>query len=219
MTDSLNSMAPLDLPPEPDPLDDPLLAALESSIVNPPSLAEPLFPLQEIQDTELIDEGAARLGQLETQIEANSTRRPLPDILPSQQDPAGLVDGLLDSQAAFLPDLSVGPQAITDGNGVPPGPPLLTPYDRPRGGSRRRGRPPARRSGVGRSGRTLRRTDTERRYCGDRRDVVPLEICEACDKYRHWPEGTNNEPRDCWHDWQQRRSPEEELDEGADEEY
>jgi hypothetical protein len=43
---------------------------------------------------------------------------------------------------------------------------------------------------------------------------VDLEQCESCEKYRHWPEGTDEEPRECWYDWQDSQAfTEDERDE------
>jgi hypothetical protein len=45
-------------------------------------------------------------------------------------------------------------------------------------------------------------TNRQQRYCQESHDAVSQQQCEDCDKYRHWPEGTNEGPRECWHDWQ-----------------
>jgi len=42
------------------------------------------------------------------------------------------------------------------------------------------------------------------RYCPEEHDLVDLGECTSCPKYRHWPEGTSEEPRECWHDWEVR---------------
>jgi len=39
------------------------------------------------------------------------------------------------------------------------------------------------------------------RYCPEIFEIVSEQDCQACEKYRHWPEGTDDEPRECWYDW------------------
>ncbi len=37
---------------------------------------------------------------------------------------------------------------------------------------------------------------------------------QDCDKYRYWPKGTDEEPKECWHEWQERQpsgDPEREV--------
>lgn len=49
------------------------------------------------------------------------------------------------------------------------------------------------------------RTNTNLRFCFEDLDIIDRKTCQSCDEYRHWPEGTHDEPRECWHDWRLRQ--------------
>ncbi|MGD0784362.1 MAG: hypothetical protein ABR969_00910 [Sedimentisphaerales bacterium] len=51
-------------------------------------------------------------------------------------------------------------------------------------------------------GRTNAQSSIGLRHCSENNELIDREICESCKKYRHWPDGTDEEPRECWHDWQ-----------------
>ena len=55
------------------------------------------------------------------------------------------------------------------------------------------------------------------RFCPENHERINAGQCENCEKYRHWPEGTEEEPRECWYDCQPgylaNNSGEEEKDE------
>ncbi|MBN2137562.1 MAG: hypothetical protein JW720_07140 [Sedimentisphaerales bacterium] len=55
------------------------------------------------------------------------------------------------------------------------------------------------------------------RFCPDISELVAKENCEYCDKYRHWPEGTDDEPKECWYDWEAAPKPDKHGDEEDDE--
>lgn len=40
------------------------------------------------------------------------------------------------------------------------------------------------------------------RVCPESHQPADEQKCESCEKYHHWPEGTDEEPRECWYDWQ-----------------
>ncbi len=69
---------------------------------------------------------------------------------------------------------------------------------------RRRGSDTLRRRVVRRQG--------NRRFCPESHEVINVRECESCEKYRHWPQGTDEEPRECWYDWQG-KPPSNETDE------
>jgi len=58
-------------------------------------------------------------------------------------------------------------------------------------------RPITRRTGGLISGKNSRP-----RFCPESRKLIDEQKCRSCEKYRHWPEGTDEEPRQCWYDWQ-----------------
>lgn len=56
------------------------------------------------------------------------------------------------------------------------------------------------------------------RFCPETRKLIDEQKnCQYCEKYRHWPEGTNQEPRKCWYDWQMERNKNK-TDHDSDEE-
>lgn len=42
------------------------------------------------------------------------------------------------------------------------------------------------------------------RICPESNELINFEQCGSCEKYRCWPDGTGEEPRECWYDWQAR---------------
>ena len=51
-----------------------------------------------------------------------------------------------------------------------------------------------------------------RRYCPATHELIDLEDCQSCEKYRHWPAHTDEEPSECWYDWQVRVDGEDDVD-------
>lgn len=62
--------------------------------------------------------------------------------------------------------------------------------------------PPISQRAPGKAGPVISRRNT--RYCPESHEVIDREQCKNCEKFRYWPEGTKEEPRECWHDWQAR---------------
>jgi hypothetical protein len=66
-------------------------------------------------------------------------------------------------------------------------------------------------------GRTNAQSNVGLRHCPQSHELIDMETCESCEKYRHWPDGTNEEPRECWHDWQLTRFCNKDETEDGDE--
>jgi hypothetical protein len=45
------------------------------------------------------------------------------------------------------------------------------------------------------------------RLCPQTGEFIDEGKCEECEYYRHWPEGSEEEPRECWFDWQITQGP------------
>ena len=206
---------PLEGPDPLDPLDDPLLDALERSIENPPGFGGPLAGEAE----PYMDGLGSLLGSLETNIE---NARPIPTI-PQRggEDPWEAPDLPTDESGnpdPLLPEANDGLAEKADDAGIiaqgPIGPvtqdamqrpmhPVSGPRQAPRGrggGGRRAGGFPFGRRKPGTH--TMAGTGSPTRVCPESKDLIDKEQCESCDKYRCWPDGTNEEPRECWYDWQ-----------------
>jgi len=65
-------------------------------------------------------------------------------------------------------------------------------------------------------GRTKASGSSGMRICPGSHELIDTEKCNDCDKYRHWPQGTNEEPKECWYDWQNRQT-DDDSDEDIDE--
>jgi len=50
-------------------------------------------------------------------------------------------------------------------------------------------------------------------YCPETREIVDIRECATCGKFRHWPDGTDEEPRTCWHLWRKTAQPPEDIEE------
>ena len=212
-----------------EPAGDPMLDGLERSIEDPLGLGDPWAG----QDGPLVDDIGRQLDALEAEIESALPVPPpaapvqpcdLPTPAVEELETQGPSHGLGDAVApagpiepAVIPGSQ--PRSPADAPPPPPVPPSrharrLVPPGRRQAG-RRRGvvrpirppRPPRRIPLIARSAQV--------RLCPDRRELVGLETCEACVKYRHWPEGTDEPPRECWHDWQSRpEEPDPEPEDG-----
>lgn len=96
---------------------------------------------------------------------------------------------------------------------LPPNPPELHMLKRGSGhAGRRKGLPKSRRT-RGKTGLSIGSQMT--RYCPETQEVISNDKCDDCEKYRHWPEGTDDEPRECWHDWQE-KPPSDDFDSDSD---
>jgi len=47
------------------------------------------------------------------------------------------------------------------------------------------------------------------RFCPESHGLIDKKKCESCEKYRHWPQGADEEARECWYDWQAKPSHDE----------
>lgn len=211
-----------------DPLDDPLLDALERSIENPPGFVDPVAS----NDVPFMDDVAKQLDQAEASIENISLPPPRPDIVKDTSRPEEQEDK--EDKKAPLPALIYEPPKTTEekwgtfrsspplpqegsAHTPPPNPPLSKPHGR--GGTGIRSRSGLRLKGHanGRVGRTRARISSDLRICPESNETISIQECEKCEKYRHWPEGTDEEPRECWYDWQARQ-PSDASDDDSHEE-
>jgi len=192
--------------------DDPLLDALERSIENPPGFVDPLTE----NDESLMDDIAKQLDLIEAGTESTPPIPLLPGIVddvngPDVQDdesgnPEALesVDNLDgdDDEKHKLPSLL--PPSLHDSLTGTTGPSQWPSKPPPGQQSDNRGRQEfaikkhISRGGAG-AGATTKRTS---RCCPESHELIDEQKCESCEKYRHWPEGTDEEPKECWYDWQ-----------------
>jgi hypothetical protein len=203
-----NDMSDLPDDPSGDPqhFGDPMLDALEHSIENPHGVMDPL----KFTDPRLIDSVARNLDAVEASVEGllprdflDQLRSPVqppteepepPAVIPSQNDIP--VHPPKDRRPPLLPnDPNLEQPPARPLPAVPPTPARL------RGG------------GGGKSRRPLAVMNPQRRnlprpanrndeaFCFETQSEVLLETCWSCEKFRHWPDGTQEEPRMCWHLW------------------
>lgn len=231
MEDLLNPLENQDPLNNTNPMDDPLLDALEHSIVDPPGFTDPLVENEE----PLMDDLAKQLNAVEANIE---NAPPIP-LVPEPREPGGDINGDEPDVQGEEPVTPEGAEPTGNGESpettieqyggfqdsplpprkgsahmTPPNPPGLR---RPHKGSSRTGRrksPPRRRPTRGTGGLVISRQNT--RYCPEIREVIYIEKCDDCERYRHWPEGTDEEPQECWYDWQA-KPPCDECDDDSDE--
>jgi hypothetical protein len=161
MQDPLNPLDNLDPLNNTNPMSDPLLDALENSIINPPDFLDPIAE----RDDVLMDDLARQLDQVEAGIENTPRIAPDPDVFDDNDDPVGSetsampevlgtpeIEEILDrgtfgsSEQSAAPDSSI---SSTRSSQLTPKPPLSR-----SGGSRERGGHPFRRYGSGRHGST-----------------------------------------------------------------
>jgi hypothetical protein len=217
MPDSFNPIENEGSLGNPDPLDDPMLNALEKSLENPPSFIDSLIE----NDEPFMDDLARQLGAVEACIE-NAPPVP-PESRP--REPGGDRDGNepdvqgnepITSEAVPISDDDGSPEVAEHLWGQSDGPPphlqessSRTPQPNPpdsrmlKRGSGRSGSkkgPPSLRRIRGKTGLFISKQKT--RYCPESREVIYIDRCDDCEKHRHWPEGTNEEPKECWYDWQ-----------------
>jgi hypothetical protein len=196
-----------------EPLVDPLAGASERSIRNPPGFTDPLTERDEV----FMDDLAKQLDQLEASIENASPKRPESEVAKKRKKP----DSQEDTSITPLPatetwgTFDTSPPLPQEGSAhtPPPNPPLLKPPLKGGGSIRpRRSLPPK----VHFPGRPIVGASSNLRYCPESLELIDKQKCESCEKYRHWPEGTNEEPRECWYDWQM-EEPGDETDDDSDE--
>ena len=245
MTSSGDSSPNRDPLEEADPLDDPMLDALERRMMRPPGSEDPLA----CADDQFVDANGRMLDALEASIEDGppvfsvEESRPLEDPLARADAPLAdgtgmMTDPIEGGTEKGLPTFPNGDDDLDNSEAPAMSPSLLRRQKRdksdqlpvdPRGdarpsaagerphrgtsggGSRRHVQPRSHGSGAGRPGappisRGLGRASagirgSQKRLCLDTRDLVDVDVCDSCDRYRHWPEGTDEEPRECWHEW------------------
>ncbi len=209
MQDPLNPLENQDPLNNTNPMSDPLLDSLEKSITNPPDFVDPIAKC----DDPLMDDLARQLDQVEAGIENTPRIAPDPDVFDDNDDPVGSeipampedfgtpeIEEMLDggtfgsSEQSAAPDSSI---SSTRSSQLTPKPPLSRSGDR-----RGRGGHPLRRHGSGRHGSTGARASHNMRICPENHESIDEQKCQSCEKYRHWPEGTDEELRECWYDWQ-----------------
>lgn len=187
------------------PPDDYMLDALERSIEKSRSLPDPLMANQNF----LIDKISRQLDQVEASIE--NTPSILPKfaiandwiLLNAQNSEIGILETTLPIEdfGASANLNGIGQVSQNDSKQVVSQNPSTTSTRQDSGGIRRhdntaKGYKPLY------GGRTNVQSGISLRHCPENHEIVDVETCESCEKYRHWPEGTNEEPRECWHDWQ-----------------
>lgn len=199
------------------PLDDPMLDALEGGIENPPGFTDPLVENDEL----LMDSMGRQLDAVEANIESV---QPIPLAPP---EPGGIGDADEANGHGDVPDTSEGlatpdgeespetswgfwgafdssPPLLPEASAptLPPNPPESRMLRRGAGRARRRKGLPVQRRSLGKGGPVMGKQSM--RYCPESREAIHNDQCEDCEKYRRWPEGTDEEPRECWYDWQAR---------------
>lgn len=212
MEDPLNppeNQGPLD---NQDPLDDPLLDAPERSIENPPGFVDPLAERDEL----FMDDLAKQLEEVEASIEDRPPMVPKPEIVKDSNKTEEEDEQAPPPADSYEPPkmreevwgtFQSSPPLPQEGSAhtPPPNPPLPK---LPRGGGSIRPRPSLLLKGrlLGRAGRTIIGISSNLRFCPESHETINIQECEKCEKYRHWPEGTDEEPRECWYDWQATQS-------------
>ncbi len=228
MTDPPDSSNHSGIPDETGPLEDPLLDAIERSIEDPAGFSDPLIE----QSLSPMDELDRDLDRLESAIEEPAGGAPLSDATFGEPEasfdfsPQGPLDPPDEQLAAELEAL----EQMLDGSGeqsepvdlsIPEAPASETrsgsvPSDHhtPRGAIPPSGSTEKYYDGRSPSGRLRHRGSSGiriasgNRVCPDCQEIVNEEYCHVCEKYRHWPEGTDQEPRECWYEWKERESTE-----------
>ena len=214
-SDPLAPGDPLDPLAPPDPLRD-MLDGLERSI-EPPALEDPLADQSEAGQDDLgrvldavegsIDHQPPVQPVLDVGEDVTDANVDQPDVNGFEPDAldedhvsgtsAASPFGSFESMPPLLPDSSAGP-------GRPQLQPPLPPRSRGGGGGSK---------GPGLLQRllSLRRRSVKSSYaqslrqCPASGQIIDTQQCESCERFRRWPEGSDGEPRECWHDWQAKR--------------
>jgi hypothetical protein len=207
----MENPGPLD---DPDPMDDSLLNALEHNTLYPTGFMDPLAKY----DHMFMDDMGRQLQNLEAGIDGSLPVFDMPDIgkngLSVQSGNAGILEPSL-PPGDFKPSETVNNLQNVSQNPTPSIPRYssdeaifsrnqLPPKSRRRGGGcgRKKQGFPFRKSIAKQGGRTSVGMSSNLRYCFESHELIDKGTCESCGKYRHWPQGTNEEPRACWYDWQ-----------------
>ena len=199
----------------PDPLDDPMLDAVERSIENPPGFEDPLAERDDI----FMDGLGKQLCALEDNVENSPSMVPMappaggpPVDLSAYRLPNEETDPLTNDNATpaatheEFGTFASRPPLPEDGltRTPPPNPPESRMLNRGGGAARRKKRLPVQRDARSRKGPTMIRPNDH--YCLETHEIINSHLCEDCEKLRHWPEGSTEDPRECWYDWQAARS-------------
>ena len=218
MEDPLNPLDSQDPFGGTDPLDDPLLDALEHSIEGPPGFVDPLAEHEEL----LMDGLAKQLDQVEASMENAPQMPPGFDEASDGNESNIQSEEPEDFETPMLPDGietteidEIQGHGMLNGSGWPAAQDSSTSSSgigrsirelpsKGSGSARRRGGPPFKGHASGRRGRTGAHAGRNTRLCPENHEIVETQKCEECEKYRRWPEGTTEEHRECWYDWQLR---------------
>jgi hypothetical protein len=216
------------LGPDINPFEDPMLNAAENNIENPPGFIDPLVENQQ----PFIDDLAMQLDALEANVENSPPIPPQPGPVEPPVEP-GIEETDTSQPESSIPTSPSTPdidQSSEDSDEEEVGndnihglsdlerffkqqrsaPTTRPPRQQYGDGWRQGGHP--RVGGSSRGRRTGTKGSGGLRNCPDSRDLVNEDKCNSCEKYRHWPEGTDEEPRGCWYDWQL-QSPDDDSEE------
>ena len=213
-----------------EPLDDLTLGAFESGIENPPGFTDPLVESDEM----LMDDVAWQLDEVEASIENSAPVLPDPDIAggnePNVQPGHKSVDqqGILPEDDPESNDDEEEPEETEEDPPslifqneftfvAPPDQSKPTPHRGDSGVGTRYGEGLLFKQHISRAS-TGARGGGSNRICPESNELINVEQCGSCEKYRCWPEGMDEEPRECWYDWQA-RSQHDSSDSEAGEEY
>lgn len=205
-----------------NPLEDPLLDALEQSIENPPGFVDPLVE----NDSQFMDGLAKQLDQVEASIENTPPLPPKSEMPKDENELNAQDDELTALEATSLSEehesleamndsdetLQSSQSASQDSSEDRTNPNRKLPRLRRQqqlGRSRKRVALIFKRPVSGRTGRVIPVKGRDTRICPESREFIYEKECKSCKKYRHWPEGTNEEPRKCWYDWQREETNDE----------
>lgn len=198
------------------PLGDPLLDAFERSIENPPGFTDPLGE----SDEPLMDDLARQLDAVEASIEKSAQIIPEPDIVDGNMPHVPPGDKFDNSCGTLPEDDSESYEDVEElekGSDDPqslifqsqftivasPDQSTLTPHLRDTGSGTRHGEGLLFKQHISRAS-TGTKGGGSGRVCPDSNELIDVPQCESCEKYRYWPDGTDEEPRECWYDWQAR---------------
>ena len=192
---------------------DPMLDALERSIAEPPGPANMSMQLSDLLQ---MDPLGKQLEAVERSVEwgaswpdggpptsASATARP-PGPLPA--DAANEIPGPASPPS---PQLAPGTPGPPWGDSLDRRRPELGPdpnrehYYHPRASS-------GSHASAGGGSSTLS-------VCPDRNELIYRpDDCQDCPRYRHWPDGTDEEPRECWFDWELRQRLSDRVEDDGD---